>query len=480
MLTSYAQHPSLGLPTEDIEHRLDRILVSRLHGVRLIKSLRRHVEGDGMLFGGRPLPTFPKPHVISAEDEDRWGAAAERLIRLFESAGHALLADRSLRSRLSLPPGSDELLEIDPGYSRLAVVARFDMVWSGRHVRVLELNADSPAMMTFCDRVETILLGMEPLGELLEAHGVRSRNRTRSLHAAMVATYLEWGGTRRDPTIAIVDWQGEATANELQHTAAEFQRCGSPTIVCDPRELSIEDGKLHARGHRIDIVQRRVLFPDFIRRASELQVLVDAYRGGMVCMVNPLRSYVVGNKVALSMMHENVFTFFPRERSLIEDLLPTTEIVTPDSLDRLMHEREDWVLKGAFGSGGKDVTIGENTPADEWAVLLARATTTPSVVQRLERIPRYSVPTETPGGDIELTELYANWNPWVFAGRYAGGLTRVSRAPIVVISGGGGLLPSCALARRTLEPRAAIGVDEPLARVAAAMSGSYSGDAESA
>ena len=436
-----------------------------------------------MLFGGRPLPTFPKPHVISAEDEDHWGSAAERLIRLFETAGRALLADRALRGHLNLPPGSDELLQIDPGYARLAVVARFDMVWSGRHVRVLELNADSPAMMTFCDRVETILLGMEPLGELLEAHGVRPRNRTRSLHAAMVATYHEWGGTRQDPTIAIVDWHGEATANELQHTAAEFQRCGSPTIVCDPRELSIHEGKLHARGHRIDIVQRRILFPDFTRRASELEALVTAYRSGAVCLVNPLRSYVVGNKVALSMMCENVFSFSPRERTLIEDLLPATEIVTHDSRERLERERESWVLKGAFGSGGKDVTIGRNTPAAEWSELLSRATGVPSVAQRLERIPRYRVPTESEDGGIELVELHANWNPWIFAGRYAGALTRVSRAPIVVISGGGGLLPSCALARRTLEPRGAVAVEEPLAEPmarVAAMGGSYSGDAESA
>ncbi len=433
-----------------------------------------------MLFGGRPLPTFPKPHIISADDEDRWGWAAERLIRLFETAGHALLADRSLRSRLSLPPGSDDLLEIDPGYSRLSVVARFDMVWSGRHVRVLELNADSPAMMTFCDRVETILLGMEPLGELLEAHGVRTRNRTRSLHAAMVATWHEWGGSRGDPTIAIVDWQGEATANELEHTAAEFQRCGSPTIVCDPRELSIEHGKLHARGHRIDIVQRRVLFPDFARRESELEALVSAYRGGMVCMINPLRSYLVGNKVALSMMSENVFSCSPRDRALIADLLPSTEIVTRDSLDRLVRERANWVLKGAFGSGGKDVTIGRITPSAEWRERLGRATAMPSVVQRLERIPRYRVPTETPSGGMELTELHANWNPWIFGGRYAGALTRVSRTPIVVISGGGGLLPSSAVARRTVEPRAVVSVDEPMALVAA-MGGSYSsGDAESA
>ncbi len=453
MLNSHAPQTTPGLPTDDVEHRLDRILVSRLHGGQLIERLTQHVRNERMYFGGRPLPTFPKPHIVSADDETRWGSVAERLTRIFETAGRVLLAEHELRGRLSLPAGSETLLEIDPGYSRLVVVARFDMVWSGDQVRVLELNADSPAMMTFTDRIEVFLLGLEPLGELLAAHGACPRHRTRALHEALLATYREWGGSRLDPSIAIVDWDGEATASELQHTAAEFEQCGTPTMVCDPRELYITEGRLHARGRRIDIVQRRVLFPDFTRRAGELATLIAAYRSGQVCMINPLRSYLVGNKVAFAMMSQNAFGLPPWDQSVIAELLPPTEGVSRDSIDRLLRDKDEWVLKGAFGSGGKEVTIGRKTQPADWHELLERAAHLPSVVQRLERIPRYRVPTESPTGGIELTDLYANWNPWVFAGSYAGATTRVSWQPIVVISGGGGLLPSTASARRTLEPQ---------------------------
>lgn len=360
----------------------------------------------------------------------------------FEAAGRLLLAEPELRGQLGLPPGADELMAIDPGYSRLVVVSRFDMVWSGRHARVLELNADSPAMMTFTDRVEGILLGLEPVSDLLLAHGARPRARTRALYDALVGTFREWGGSRTDPTIAIVDWDGEATASELQHTAADFQRFGSPTIVCDPRELYLVDGWLHAQGRRIDVVQRRVLFPDFIRRADELATLMTAYRGGKVCMVNPLRSYVVGNKVALAMMSLNVFKISPADQAVAADLVPPTEMVRPESIERLEREKDSWVLKGAFSSGGKEVKIGRHVQAAEWRDLLQRAVRCTSVVQRLEPIPRYRVPTETPAGDVEMSDLYANWNPWFFGGRYGGATTRVGWKPVVVISGGGGLLAS--------------------------------------
>lgn len=476
MLTVDKHHELPGLPVEDIEDRLDQILASHLHGASLIRRLKQRVEHAKIHFGGRPLPTFPKPHLVPIDDEDRWGASAERLMRLFESAGRTLLANHELRSRLDLPPGADSLFEIDPGYSRLVVVSRFDMVWSGRQVRVLELNADSPAMMTFTDRMEELLFGLDPIGDLLAAHGARPRSRTRSLHDALLGTYREWGGTRLDPTIAIVDWQGELTASELLHTAAEFERLGSPTVVCDPRELYLVEGRLHAQGRRIDIVQRRVLFPDFVRRAGDLATLVTAYRNGRVCVANSLRSYVVGNKVALAMISDNVFGFSAADHRFLTDVIPATEIVSSRSLERLGREKDEWVLKGAFSSGGKEVTLGCHASPAEWQERLERASSYPSVVQRLEPIPRYRVPVEATDGTVELTELYANWNPWVFGGRYAGATTRVGWKPIVVISGGGGLLPSIASPDRPLKPLASGTTEIPRALAARLASDPYDAD----
>jgi glutathionylspermidine synthase len=433
---------------QDIEDGLDQLLLSTTHGPRLLERLSRRVEQARIYFGDRPLPTFPRPHVIPVETEQRWGTAAERLVEVFEDAGRALMGDRALRAGLGLPEGSEELIEIDPGYSRLVVSSRFDMVWSGQDVRVLELNADSPAMMTYTDELESILLDLGPMGALLRRHGARRQDRTRALHGALLDAYREWGGTRRDPCIALVDWKGQLTASELLHTAAQFERLGTPTVVCDPRELSLVGGRLHAHGRRIDIVQRRVLFPDFIRRADELATLLRAYRGGRVCVVNSLRSYVVGNKVALAMISQNLFGASLPDQRLVAELVPPTEVVTQTSRQRLLRDRHLYVLKGAFGSGGKEVTIGRRASPSEWQEAIDRAAREPSVVQRLEPIPRFRVPCLTGCGEIELAELYANWNPWVFGGRYAGGTTRVGWKPLVVISGGGGLLPSITVRRR--------------------------------
>ncbi len=56
-------------------------------------------------------------------------------------------------------------------------------------------------------------------------------------------------------------------------------------------------------------------------------------------------------------------------------------------------------------------------------------------------MPRLAMPVAD-GNRVSRTEKYYNWNPFIFAGRYAGGMVRVSETPLINICLGGGLLPT--------------------------------------
>ncbi len=431
----------------DFEERLEQLMLTQpARTQQALSELDHRLDSENIKFAGKRLPTFIKPHVIPRLLESDWAAAVAHLLTGMEALAHRVLDEPDLMAQLRLPPGSKELLEIDPGYKRIAVVCRPDLVWRRHDASVLEVNVDSPAMMTFTDKVEQILLDLFPLGELRREYKLQPLSRTRALLDSLLACYKEWGGTREDPTIAIVDWKGEATACELLHTAEQFEAYGCPTVVCDPRELRLFDGKLYAGSRRIDLVQRRVLFPDFIRRKDELEPLVTAYRTGKVCVANPLRAYSIGNKMALALMYKECgnLGLAPEAIAAIQRLVPRTVEVTDDVVARVREERRKWVIKGAFGSGGRQVTIGTCSSASEWEEAISRGIAVPSVAQRLRPIPTYRVPYANPRV-VRLAQLYANWNPWFFNGRYAGATTRVGRKPVVGITGGGGLLPAFAV-----------------------------------
>ncbi len=387
-----------------------------------------------VLFRDQLLPSSITPHIVPEAAHKVWVSQLTELFEDLERLGTEMLHTKELYSRLRLPKEARALMDIDPGFRRLAVVSRLDMVWSQERAFVYEINTDSPAMMTFTDYIEGIIRELHPMNELRDLDK-RPGNRTKVLHDSLIECYREWGGNKASPTIAIIDWRDQKTADELIATSNEFTALGSPSFVCDPRELSIQNRKLVAKGREIDIVQRRVLFPEFLARPSEVQTLVDAYRQGLICMANPLRSYLLGNKSLLSILSGD------RGASKVgnEIVLPTINV--DESNISSLKNRGDWVLKGALGHGGHEVVLGVDQTEESWERALAACRDSSWVAQRYLRPPKMRVPIRV-DGKIKNMELWANWNPFYFGGRFAGGMTRVSSETIVSITANGALMPT--------------------------------------
>jgi uncharacterized circularly permuted ATP-grasp superfamily protein len=167
-------------------------------------------------------------------------------------------------------------------------------------------------------------------------------------------------------------------------------------------------------------------------------------------MVNPLRSYLLGTKALLAMLWEPSFQelLSPAERSAIENAVPLTRILDESTARCLMDERERWVLKKAESHGGRHVILGPVVDDAEWRHCLAEGLTSsaPWIAQRAQTVPRYRLPSaDSATGALTLADRYINWNPFLFAGRYAGGITRASDSILINICLGGGLIPTVAV-----------------------------------
>lgn len=259
--------------------------------------MQEALRKDDVYFGKDIVPSCLSPHFVPHRTYDRWIQHGESISMLLQAMGELIFREKDLLDQFRLPEAAKALLAIDPGYERLSVICRPDCVWNGDEFHILEVNSDSPAMMTFVDYLEALTCR-------LFANELRNwspPNRTKRLYETLLGCYRERGGTSEHPTIAIVDWNDVMTQHEQRRTALEFGTFGSECFTCDPRELSIQGGRLLGKGRPIDLVYRRVLFMDFLRRPDELRPMLEAYRSGIVCMANPLRSFVLGNKLLLAL-----------------------------------------------------------------------------------------------------------------------------------------------------------------------------------
>ncbi len=430
-------------PTQtEAERRFDELALKHPDRMkRAWEQLDVMLRERKMLFGGTPLPTSLKPHFIPRKVHQDWVLRTEQFSALLEKVAKTLASDEDMLKQLGFGPRALELFSIDSGLSRSTYNGRPDGLWDGKTLKFVEYNSDSPAMMTYTDRVQELQAELFPVCELSEEFGLEYPDRTSQLLGCTIDAYRERGGDKEHPTIAIVDWAGQKTCDELVHTSLVFKAAGCHTIICDPRELSYRNGRLVGKNQEIDVVQRRVLFPEFVERHTEVTELLSAYRDGKVVMVNPLRSYLVGSKGILAMLCDAKGGLSPSEMQLASELLPNSFTVDDEARRKLVDgPPNQWVLKPVFGHGGHSVVLGCEVNGEEWRSAVANTKKGHWIAQERIAIPEYHLPDQT---DLHSMKPYfINWTPWIFGGRFAGGTSRCSANAKVSITQRGALLPA--------------------------------------
>jgi len=250
------------------------------------------------------------------------------------------------------------------------------------------------------------------------------------------------------------------TYSEFELLRDAFTAAGVPTIVCDPRDLEYSRAGLHAGGTRIDLVYRRVLINDIVARPDECRALLQAYEARAVCVANTLRCKIPHKKAFFAVLTGERYAgmFSDAERSLIRRHVPWTALVEETRVERdgrsvdlvpyLRANREAFVIKPNDEYGGTGVTLGWESSAGDWDRALERALAERArgwVAQEKIAVRREPFPI-CEGAGVAMRDMLVDFAPYVFRGRLAGFLTRLSATGLANVTSGGGQVPAFAVA----------------------------------
>jgi uncharacterized circularly permuted ATP-grasp superfamily protein len=424
----------------------------------LCGGLAERMRERRLTFGGRLLCPFLRPFFLDPADEVRVRHAAETLWRLGERVAKAAVADPQMLEYLGLSEEEIRLAQIDPGYGIASTAARADAFILPESLRFAEYNAESPAGLGYSQRLSELFDTEPPMPAFKARFDVRFYTPIPRLLAALLESYKDWGGTERPPRIAIVDWRDVPTYSEFELLRDAFTAAGVPTLIADPRDLVFSGGALSAHGQRIDLVYRRVLINDMVARPDECRALVEAYRTKAVCVANALGCKIPHKKAFFAVLTDERYAslFTAAERDVIANHVPWTRVVDRTLADEIRRGRERLVLKPSDEYGGKGVTLGWETNEREWDATIARAleeasdSTRPWIVQ--ERIPtRREVFPVCDGDRLIERDMLVDFAPYLFRGRVAGFLTRLSTTSLANVTSGGGQVPAFVVKARSDE-----------------------------
>jgi hypothetical protein len=187
---------------------------------------------------------------------------------------------------------------------------------------------------------------------------------------------------------------------------------------------------------------------------------VKAYAAGAVCVANNFRCKIPHVKAFFAVLTDpkNAGYMSAGERDLVGEHVPWTRVVADVKTDYYGEPIEllEWarknqdrlVMKPSDEYGGMGVTLGWEVDAKRWqealetAVCAGSANTGCWIVQ--ERIPmrRGVFPCIGNGNKVEFRDMLVDFAPYLFRGKVAGYLTRLSTTSLANVTSGGGQIPS--------------------------------------
>ena len=420
-------------------------------------GLDAQMRARKLTFGDRVHCPFLRPVFIEETDEARVRPVAETIASLGERVVEAALASREILEQVGLSAAEERLARIEPGYKLASTASRLDSFLLPDSLQFAEYNAESPAGLGYAETLAEVFGGL-PIMARFEAHfRVDSYPLSARILDALLASYRDWGGTSAKPTIAIVDWREVPTWSEFEILRDRFEARGVSTLVSDPRDLVFDGRTLSAQGRKIDLVYRRVLINDIVSHPDECDALLRAYEARAVCVANTLRCKIPHKKAFFAVLtdEQNEKLFSPAENSLIRQHVPWTRLLqdtrttrngeTIELLKYVRANRENFVMKPNDEYGGTGVTLGWETGAAAWDAAIQNALAQPEtawVVQERIKVRRETFPYADPQGSVTMRDMLVDFAPYLFRGRLAGYLCRLSATGLANVTSGGGQVPA--------------------------------------
>jgi hypothetical protein len=418
--------------------------------------LRDAFAEAGVTFGGEPMSTFLRPHLVTRPEWDALRDGGRRLVELAARvARHAFGGDVArLCAFLGTPEREAAWIAIDPGPPDV-VLSRADGFLGPGGPRFVEINSDAPAGFGYGDRMAEVFRRLPVFQEFTRRHPVSYRPSSGALVDAVLAVHRERRG-RGAPLVAIVDWADVRTRADQEILRAAFAAAGVRCVLSDPRAMDVSAGRLRADGAPVDVVYRRGVLTELVEREDEVAPFLRAYRDGLAVFVNSFRCRLSEDKTFLALLTDETFEglLTDEERRFAARRVPWTRKVEErrtrkdgrdvDLVPFALANRADLVLKPAHGYGGRGVMVGDQVTDAAWAAAVGEALGAPWVLQERVAIPQEPFPIHADDG-VRIEPLKVNTNPFHVKGADVGAVTRASRASVINVSAGGGTAPTFVL-----------------------------------
>ena len=131
------------------------------------------LEKARLIFGGRRLSPYLRPHFVTETDFARICGICETVWSAIQKVKDAAVADPKVVDDLGLTEIERDLVSIDPGYKAVSPTSRLDSFLTSTAYSFVELNGESPAGIAYADAAYDIFSSLPVMKEFAREYNLR-------------------------------------------------------------------------------------------------------------------------------------------------------------------------------------------------------------------------------------------------------------------------------------------------------------------
>jgi uncharacterized circularly permuted ATP-grasp superfamily protein len=419
-------------------------LMEALNGVdlpELSAAVTRHLERDGVNFGGEPFVVDPVPRLLSGTE---WEALARSLAQRARALNSFLLDAYGERRVVAAGiVAEDTVLEAEgfepdlmgrfPTHAGPAAVIGFDVVRapSGEFL-VLEDNVRTPSGLAYA------LAARAAVTEALPKTSLNPRPVDPLIYEQLGRCLRAAAPAASSSPLVVLLTDGSHNVAYFEHAQAA-ERLGVPLVT--PQDLIPDGSELRVKladgeTATVDVVYRRTDEDRVRDERGEMtdvaQRLLPAWLGGSIGLVNAFGNGIADDKLVHSHV-EDFIRLYLDEEPLVRSV-PTQSLNTEADAREAITRLRELVIKPRHGHGGKGVVIGAHANDADLEELAAELKANP---ERYISQPTVALSKHPTVIDGQLLPRHVDLRVFAFCGEAVelapGGLSRVALEPDALV-----------------------------------------------
>ncbi len=386
--------------------------------------------------GKMRIPISLEPFIIS---KNEYAALKENLI-LFISAARKIASqyfkDEEIQKIVVINRQEKELIEKSKNEDFLGIV-RIDLFYN-KEPKIVEINADFPDGFFMHDITSKTMLSNFSNKNLVNP------NHAELFHQLLISEKIDFKSH-----IFIGYDKGRTFIDEFALSKIKLNQLGWRNIsVGTFNDLTFKNKNFFYKRKRVDVIRRGAELFKLRKIPNLISKLVRAQEQSNLKVINNFKMRLLGHKSLLAALCDSRFHKYltSKEIKAIKTLLPETIKLNKNVLEKVIREKDQWVLKPSDLAEGEGIAIGRSLSKQEWKKTLQKSLKKSQswILQRRISVPEkaFSLVDRKTGKIITKIKRY-DFDPHIIlfknSNEIGNILVRFSESDILNVLKGGGL-----------------------------------------